>query len=189
MSSDAATSNAFDSLTLTSAEAASRLQGCVSWGYRPFPLLADRAGFVHLTQSFCVTWGKIIRVELYQSPAGVGEVGFPPVTVTDSSLPTPAGHAEDFGSALTVRSRAGSSPRSPNFQHADAAEKPPGSSVCFLVPTSMALRGKASAIHGVTLEKKKKGHLSLLLTPLEEAIQAASAELFWLHDVHLPQGV
>lgn len=40
----------------------------------------------------------------------------------------------------------------------------------------MALQGKASAICGVTLEKK--GHLSLLLTPFEEMIQAASAQLF-----------
>lgn len=76
MSSDAATSNASDSLTLTSSEAPSHLQGCVSWEYQPFPLLTDRVGLLHLIETFCVTWDKILRVEFYQSLAGVGKVCF-----------------------------------------------------------------------------------------------------------------
>lgn len=89
VSSDAATSNVFDSLTITSSEASSHLQGCVSWGYQPFLLLTDRTGLLHLIESCCVTWEKMARVEFYQSVAGWSRCAFTPATVTTSFFPTP----------------------------------------------------------------------------------------------------
>lgn len=182
MSSDAAKSNVFDSLTLTSSEAPSHLHGCVSWGCQPFPLLTDRAGLLHLIETFYVTWDKILRVEFYQSLAGVGKVCFPTSyshqlllshpTVT-AAAPAKAENAEDFGFVLTIWSSSGSSPWSPNFQCADAVEKPRGSSICLLIPTSMALQGKPPAIRG---KKEKRPSVTTALS--EEIIQAASAEIF-----------
>lgn len=181
MSSDAATSNVFDSLTLTSSEAPSHLHGCVSWGYQPFPLLTDRAGLLHLIETFYVTWDKILKAEFYQSLASVGKVCFPTSyshqlllshpTVT-AAAPAKAENAEDFGFVLTIWSSSGSSPRSPNFQCADAVEKPRGS--CLLPYPNQ--HGSARKTSSNTWKKGKRPSVTTALS--EEIIQAASAEIF-----------
>lgn len=158
MSSDADTSNVFDSLTLTISEAPSHLHGCVSWGYQLSPLLTKRAGLLHPIETFCVTWDKILRVELFQSRAGMGKVCFHTsyshhlpsshTPVRAAAAPANTENAEDFGFVFTIWSSSGSSPQSPNFQCAYAVEKPRGSSVCFLIPMSTAVEGKPPAIHG-----------------------------------------
>lgn len=167
----------------TSSETPSHLHGCVSWGYQPFALLTDRAGWFHLIETLCVIWDKMLRVEFYQSLNDVGRCTFPPATVTNCFFPTPLWQQQHQQTQEIQKILVLSSPFDPALALVPGA--PTFNVVMLLRRLEATLFASLSQPAWVCtenlqqyVEKRKKSHLSLLLTLSEEIIQAASAEIF-----------
>lgn len=154
------------------------------------PSFSSPIKVAHLIQAFCVIWDKIFKVELCRSPAR--EVCFP---TSDCHWLLPPHQDSSSSKCRTCR---GFWVCPHHLVQLWLVSLEPQLSVCrchweasrqfSLLPYPDQCGSATKNFSNTWSYTGKKGHLSLLLTPFEEIIQAATAELL-LHDMCLPSAV